>query len=219
MEKSESILRWPEEIAAFKALSQPMQVKAGYVVFTEEEPSDYVYFIETGHVKIYRNTNLGKISMITIRKSNDMFGIPGALLGETRCTSAETIERSKLWRMERKIFIEMLYNCPQLAMQVVIAHSKYLRDTEQAFGNLMSMDVDCRLAWLIIKLTSTVSTPTGEKFSVNVRLTHQDIANMIGTCRQTVTTVLGRFKKDGSIDVGRRYIEIRDFNKLNKYVV
>ncbi len=209
----------PDEVTRFKTLAHPLQVKAGYVIFEEDSCADYVYFIETGYVKIYHNTIVGKISMISIRESGDILGIAAVLLGESRSAFAETIGESQLWRMEGEVFKTVLHEFPKLAVQVAIIHGKYLRESQRAIGTLMSLDADHRLAWLLMKLANTVSTPRGEKLRVTVQLTHQDMANMIGTCRQTVTTVLGRFKKAGLIYVGKEGIDIVDFNKLNQYVV
>lgn len=216
--EAQSILL-PDEVILFKDLARPVQVKAGHVIFGEDDHADCVYLVETGHVKTYHTTRLGKIFMISIRKPGDVFGIAAVLLGEKRCVFAESIENCHLWRMDGTVFVDMLHKCPRLAVQIATVYGKYLRDSDRAIGNLMSLDVNCRVAWLLIKLASTVATPQGDKLRINVRLTHQDMANMIGTCRQTVTTTLGQFKKDGMIRVGRQFIEIIDIDKLNQYVV
>jgi CRP/FNR family cyclic AMP-dependent transcriptional regulator len=215
---SQSILT-PDEVVMFKKLACPIQVKEGYVIFGEDDHADCVYLIEKGHVKTYHSSKLGKIFMISIRKPGDIFGIAAVLLGEKRCVFAAAIENCTLWRMEGKVFIDMLHQCPRLAVQIATLYGRYLRDTDRAIGNLMSLDVNCRVAWLLVKLAGTVSTPQGEKLRIEVPLTHQDMANMIGTCRQTVTTILGQFKKEGMIHVGKQFIEITNFDKLNQYIV
>ncbi|BBB89629.1 MAG TPA: Crp/Fnr family transcriptional regulator [Methylomusa anaerophila] len=218
MDKPEAILREtlpPDEIAEFKALAYPMQVKAGYVLYSEGDYSNYIYFIETGHVKLYKSTSLGEIITLSIRKPGDVIGIAGVLTGRYRCVFAETIDICKIWRMKGESFIELLYARPRFAVRVAALLGKRLCDAEIAIANLTSMEVDRRLAWLLKDLAATASNPDGEKLRIAVKLTHQDIASMIGTCRQTVTTALGRLKEDGIINVGKRYIEIIDLNKLS----
>lgn len=208
----------PEETARFKTLSEHMQLNAGQVVFAEDDHADCVYLVEVGHVKIYHSTVVGKVSIMSIRGPGDVFGVAGVLLGERRCAFAETVDSCKLWRTDGKVFENMLYEYPRLAVQVAIIHGKYLRDAETAIGRLLSMDVDRRLAWLLFRLASPVSTPEGEKIRVNVRLTHQELASMIGSCRQTTTSALGRLQRDGIISLGKHYIEIVDSKKLGKIV-
>ncbi len=215
---SKSILL-PNEVILFKKLARFIEVKARQIIFGEDDQADCVYFVAAGHIKTYHSTKSGKISLISIRKPGDIFGIAAVLLGEKRCVFAETIETCNLWRMEGKVFIDMLYKRPRLAVQIATVYGEYLRDSDRAIGNLMSLDVNRRLAWLLIKLASTVSTPQGERLRINVQLTHQDMASMIGTCRQTVTTTLGQFKKAGIIYIGKQFIELIDPDALNQYIV
>ncbi len=217
MKKPEATLRHillSDEIAEFKALAHPMQTEAGYLVYGEEECSEYVYFIETGYVKIYRSTSLGRVTTISVRKPGDLIGIAGVLNVRYRCVFAETIEKCKLWRMEGETFVKMLYARPRWAVQVATLLGQRLCNAEIAIANLTSMEVNRRLAWLLMDLARTAGRPGEERLRIDVGLTHQDMASMIGTCRQTVTTALGQFKENGIIQVGKRYIEIIDVNKL-----
>ncbi|HWR30448.1 MAG TPA: Crp/Fnr family transcriptional regulator, partial [Negativicutes bacterium] len=197
----------PEEIARFKQLAELMQMKAGQVIFAEEDFADAVYIVEQGHVKIYHNSVAGKNSIMSIRGPGDLFGVAAVLLREKRCAFAETMGEGAIWRMEGKTFVDMVYECPRLAMEVALTHGRYLRDAETAIGQLLSMDADQRVAWLLLRLASPVSTPEGEKIRISVRLTHQDLASMIGSCRQTTTTALGRLQRAGIINFGKRYID------------
>jgi len=209
----------PAAVIRFKTLAHPLQLKGSHIIFEEDDRADSVYFIETGHIKIYHNTSLGKMSMISIREPGDIVGIAAVLLGASRSAFAETIGNSQLWCMDGQTFKQFIHEFPELAVQLAIIHGKYLRESQQAMGNLLYLDADRRLAWLLMKLANHISTPHGEKLRITIQLTHQDMANMIGSCRQTVTTVLGRFKKAGIIYISKSGIDIVDSHKLNQYVV
>jgi CRP/FNR family cyclic AMP-dependent transcriptional regulator len=219
LDNEESILL-PEEMAVFKSLSKLMHVKKGYILFAQEGCNDFIYFIELGHVKIYKNTDIGKVLTTSIYSTGAVIGIAGVLMGKSHSVYAETIEKCKLWRMHGTDFIEMLQSHPQLAIRIAAMQSQRLREAERVIGNLMYREVDRRLAWLLMDLAGTASYPPANwKAKINIRLTHQDMASMIGTSRQTVTSILNRFKTEGIVNVGGHCIEIIDINKLGKYAV
>jgi CRP/FNR family cyclic AMP-dependent transcriptional regulator len=208
----------PQEIAIFKSLSYPIQAEPGYMIWGEEDISDCIYFLETGYVKVYHNDNLGRMSIISIRKSGDILGIGGVLTGKLRCVFVETIDSCKLWRMDADVFIDMLYKYPRMSLLIASIHSKYLRDAERAIGELLLMDTGQRLAWLLLRLTTTSPPPAKEQYCMGVKLTHQDMARMIGSCRQTVTAILNQFKGEGLISIDRKAIKSVDPKKLTKYL-
>ncbi len=207
-------------IAKLKPFAHLVQVETGTIIFEEAAWADSVYLIERGHVKFYHNASSGKISLLSIRGPGDLFGIAAVLLEKRRSVFAETLSPCQLWRMEGRTFIQLLQADPLLSLQVAVIHSQYLREAEITMGHLLSLEVDHRLAWLLKKLSSRISTPQGEKLRITVRLTHQDMASMVGTCRQTVTTVLGKFKKAGIIYVNKQeqWIDIVDSDKFHQYV-
>ncbi|HWR29410.1 MAG TPA: Crp/Fnr family transcriptional regulator [Negativicutes bacterium] len=207
-----------EDIVEFKVLAKPLQIKVGAILFAEGDYSDYIYYIEAGHVKLYRSANSGKVSLISIRKAGDVFGIASVLTGSSCYVSAETVDACKMWRMTGNVFREMLYARPKLAVQIASVMSKRMQDLEKAIVNLTCAGVDHRLAAVLLDLAK--SSPGAEKQGtrIDMMLTHQDIASMIGSCRQTVTTTLGKFKDDGIIKTGKRYIEITNLKKMEQYM-
>lgn len=216
-ERSPLLSLSPNEVAAFKALARALQAKAGQIVFREEDCPDYIYLIETGHVKIYRNTPLGKVVTVGIRKPGDVIGVAEVLTGMNRCCFAEAVEASELWRMPGEIFITMLRSQPELAVKVAAAMGNRLREAETTILNLVTLEVDHRLAKLLLNLAKAGATDGEKGLRIGVQLTQQELASMIGTCRQTVTTTLRRFKDEGVIHTGKRYIEIVDGVKLSDY--
>lgn len=205
----------PEEMSVFKSLSRLMHVKKGHILFSQEGCNDFVYLIGFGYVKIYKNTDYGKAFTTSIYSTGDVIGIAGVLMGKSHSVYAQTIGTCKLWRMAGTDFIEMLQSYPKLAIRIAAVQSQRLRNAEMLIGNLMYREVDRRLAWLLMDLAGKVSYDWQAK--INIHLTHQDIANMIGASRQTVTSILSRFKTEGIVNVGGHCIEITDVDKLGKY--
>lgn len=206
-----------EEVVAFKTLANMRQIAAGVVVFREEDSPDYIYLIETGYIKIYRSTAAGKVVTVGIRKPDDLIGMAEVLTGVNRYCYAEAIESCTLWRINGKTFISMLRSQPGLAVKVAAALGNRLREAETTILNLVTLDVDRRLAKLLLSLDKVENPRNNIRPEIDIQLTHQELADMIGTSRQTVTATLQRFKEKKLVLIGKRHIEIADWSKLNGY--
>lgn len=119
--------------------------------------------------------------------------------------------------MNGKTFISMLYNTPSLAVKVATAMGTRLREAETTISNLVTLEVDRRLARLLINLAEKGLIEGEKGLRIDIKLKQQEIATMIGTCRQTVTTTLQKFKKEGFIHTGKERIEILDIDTLKSF--
>lgn len=217
LERNPAITLSAEERTSFKLLATKMTMKAGETIFEEENCAKFVYLIETGHIKIFRISSFGTIVTVGIRKSGDVIGIAEVLREINRCCFAKTIELSELWKMDGYKFKELLYSHPQLALKIAATMSSRLREAETTILNLMTLEVDRRLARLLLSLAEK-GTSLGEKgLKLNVKLTQDEMATMIGACRQTVTTTLQKFRDQGLIYSNKRNIEIVNLDNLRLF--
>jgi CRP-like cAMP-binding protein len=217
LEQNSSISLSAEESDSFKRLAQKITLKAGETVFEEGSQALFVYLIETGHIKIFRISSFGTIVTVGIRKCGDVIGIAEALSESNRRCFAKTIEVSELWRMNANTFKDLLNFHPYLALKIAATMSVRLREAESTILNLMTLEVDRRLARLLLSLAEK-GTSIGEKgLRLNVKLTQDEMATMIGTCRQTVTTTLQKFKDQKLIYSSRRNIEITNMTNLKHF--
>ena len=205
------------EIEAFQKLARPVQIPAGQMVFREGDPPDHIYLLDAGHVKIYRTTQLGKTVTVGIRKPVEVIGIAEVLSGANRCCFAETVDVCRFWRMNGQTFIKMLHARPDLAVKIAAALGERLRNAETMILNVSTMQVDQRLAKLLLSLLTTKGVPCDDGQRLCVPLTQQELASMIGTCRQTVTTTLRRFQDEGIIITRNRLIQVVQVEKLTEY--
>lgn len=205
-----------EEWADVKERGATLAVAAGQAIFREGDPARYVYVIEKGHVKISRNSPLGREVTVAIRKAGEVVGIAEALGGMERCCYAEALEPCALWQMEGTKFIEMLHLRPGLAVKVATTLGQRLREAENLFSNMVALEVDRRLARLLVSLADRFGVPGQRGVKIDIPLTQQDLATMIGSSRQTVTTTLQRFKDGGLLAVGKKSLEVVDPDGLRK---
>lgn len=212
-----SVTLTPEEQALIRKVAVPFEVSRGQLIFREGDDAAHVYLIESGHVKIYRNSMLGKTATVGIRKPGDLIGICEALTGSSRRGFAETIDKCILLRADARHFINILHENAALAVKVAVALGNRLREVENTVANLVSMEVDQRLAKVLVSLAQQGGQPGRKGIRIAAQLTHQDLADMVGSCRQTVTTVLRNFKEAGYIETDRRVLEIVNLDGLYQF--
>lgn len=217
LEQNSAISLSAEERESFKRLAQKITLKAGEAVFEEESQALFVYLIETGHIKIFRISSFGTIVTVGIRKRGDVIGIAEALSESKRSCFAKTIGESELWRLNANTFKDLLNFHPHLGLKIAATMSVRLREAESTILNIMTLEVDRRLARLLLSLAEK-GTCIGEKgLRLSVKLTHDEMATMIGTCRQTVTKTLQKFKDQKLIYTSRRNIEITNMPNLKLF--
>ena len=201
----------------FKESSKCQMMKQGQVIFDEEESAKYVYLIDSGHVRISRSSAQGTIVTVSIRNYGDLIGVAEVLSGMNRCCFAEALETCEIWKMDGKSFGQMLYTSPELSMKVMTALGTRLREAENTIFNLATLEVGRRLAKLLLDLAQKHPCKGDKGLKIEVRLSHQELSTMIGTCRQTVTTTLQKFKKNGLIHTGKMSVEILDIEGLKEF--
>lgn len=207
----------PDERDQFKKLAASIKLKAGQIMFREDDCASFVCLIDSGHIKIYRSSPLGEIVTVGVRGAGELIGVAEVLSETERCCFAESLENCELWKMDGKTFMRMLYSVPSLSVKVATAMGTRLREAEATILNLVTLEVDRRLARLLIGLAEKGLTDGEKGMRIDMRLKQSEIATMVGTCRQTVTITLQKFKKEGLIFTGKERIEILDMEGLKRF--
>jgi CRP/FNR family transcriptional regulator len=133
----------------------------------------------------------------------------------TRGVCARAGETSDVLSIPREDFREFLLRWPDAALSVIDTLGQRLRVLSDAVQNLAATSVTGRVVSLLQRLGTTHGTRDGETIQVGIPLTHQDIADMIGCCRQSVTETLGTLKRAGVIAYDHRHLRIIDRAALN----
>jgi CRP/FNR family transcriptional regulator len=199
---------------ALLALAVAQCLKKGDTLFLADEPSDAVYVLRRGRVKIYGLAAEGKELILWFCFPGDLFGLCGTDAG-TRGVCARAGETSDVLSIPREDFREFLLRWPDAALSVIDTLGQRLRVLSDAVQNLAATSVTGRVVSLLQRLGTTHGTRDGETIQVGIPLTHQDIADMIGCCRQSVTETLGTLKRAGVIAYDHRHLRIIDRAALN----
>jgi CRP-like cAMP-binding protein len=179
----------------------------GSHIFSPGDPGVSVYMVQEGKVKIYTLTEEGQEVAYWYCHSGEMFGLAEVCGEEARTCFAEAVIETAVVEIPHDCLKVLIGNNPLFAQQVIKVLGARLRQACDTIKELATADVPSRLAHLLVKLAQISGSPhPGGGLAIDDRLTHQELANMIGASRQTVTETLNRFKEEGIIAVEGRKI-------------
>ncbi|MDI6710937.1 MAG: Crp/Fnr family transcriptional regulator [Thermoanaerobacterales bacterium] len=192
----------------------------GQIIFSADEYADRVYLVEEGYVKIYRlNPDGREVTVGSIRNPGEMMGLAETLYHGTRTCFAGAITDVTLVILTKAQFLDVLTTEHRLALKVASLLGARMRAAEAMVYDLMCWQAPGRLALMLLKIGERCGVKTNEGIRIKLKLTHNEIASMIGSTRQTVTSLMNTFRDENCIAVDGREIVIKDSKKLAEWVV
>lgn len=168
----------------------------GKTIFSRGDPADAVYIVKDGLVKLVSVSPGGTETIINILKPNTIFG--ELLLAEDKRAFTAVAETDcAVTMIPRRAFVEILSTVPRVAANFIRLLSKRLARVQRTFadyGHTWSYD---RLARVLLRLSEEHGAKVPEGMLITLRITHEELANLIGTTRETVTNQLGKFQRQG----------------------
>jgi len=176
------------------------------VILFEDDPGDALYVVAEGQVKVVLIGEDGREVILSVLGSGEFFGEMALIDDEPRSAHVIAMEDSSLLVLRREEFQGILRQSPGIAVALLRELSRRLRRVDEKVGSLVLLDVNGRVAQLLLELADE------EKDGARItrRLTHHTIAQMIGSSRETVSRTMRELVDKGLIHVSRRDIEIRD---------
>jgi CRP/FNR family transcriptional regulator, cyclic AMP receptor protein len=183
-------------------------VSRGRVFYQPEDVGEVLFLIKEGRVQLYRISPEGKKLVIATLGPGTLFG-EMALLGQQMHNAfAEALDDCLILVMSRADLERLILNKPVVGLRMLEITGRRLNDAEARLEDMAFKGIPARLASLLLRLAA-------ERNSNDiVGLTHQDLAETIGTYRETATQVLNDMKAQGLIEIGRKRIEILDAERL-----
>ena len=178
------------------------------LIFQAGSSSDDVFILLDGRVKIFQLSCEGKEVILWFCFPGEIFGLAEVVRLASREVNALACSSVELLTVKQADFRQFLLSEPQAALSVIELMSARLRELGDVLLNLASEDVRSRVIKLITRLAARYGQRQEHYISLNIPLTHQEMADMIGTSRQTVTTVLGDLRRSGVLKTEQRSIII-----------
>ncbi|MCV7065712.1 cAMP-activated global transcriptional regulator CRP [Mycolicibacterium houstonense] len=206
----------PDAVAALVRQLEPVTFRRGEVAFVEGEPGDTLYIITAGKVKIGRKSADGRDSLITLMGPSDMFGELAIFDPGPRTSTVTALTEVKAVTMSRSVLRSWIADRPEIAEQLLRVLARRLRRTNDNLSDLIFTDVPGRVAKQLLYLAQRFGSRDGTALRVDHELTQEEIAQLVGSSRETVNKALSDFAQRGWIRVQGRSILIDNPERLAK---
>jgi CRP-like cAMP-binding protein len=194
--------------AELERMTTITHVPRGRIFYQPEDVSEVLFLIKQGRVQIYRISPEGKKLVIATLGSGTIFGEMALLGQQMHSAFAEALDDSVILVMSRTDLERLILDKPILGLRMLEITGRRLSDAETRLEDMAFKGIPARLASLLLRLSAE---PNSTEI---VGLTHQDLAETIGTYRETATQVLNDMKMAGLIEIGRKRIVILDQERL-----
>lgn len=198
----------PAELAAMDRRITMSTCATGKIFYMPEDSGEVLFLLKKGQVQIYRLAPNGKKLVVSTLGPGAIFG-EMALVGQgMHNTFAEAIDECVLCVMSRADVERLVREKPDVAFRFLEAMGGRLTELETHLEDIAFKSMPARLAGLLLRLAA-------EQGGNELRgYTHQDLSEMLGTYRETISQILNEFKAQGLIDIGRKHIVLRDNGRL-----
>jgi len=203
-----------DEMLVIERMTTMETVKRRQPIYLPGDPGDRVFLLKTGQVKLSRISEDGKELTMAILHPGDIFGELEVLDDSPRDSMAEALEDTSLCVMRRQDFESLLKRRPDLTVRLTKLIGLRLKRIENRVEDLVFKDVPSRLAGLLLQLSQEFGVKEERGLRLHTKVTHQEMANLIGSTRETVTATLGDFRRAGLVELDRHEIIIKNLQGL-----
>ena len=187
-------------------------------VFQASTPKKHFYILVNGRVKLCRVSSAGREVMQWFCFPGEVFGLSEISDRHQHAAYAQCCENSEVYAISLNQFQSFISHSPELAMKVIEQLSERLKVVGDSLLNFTSDSVKIRLVKLLIRLNMHSGMSYKKGVMIDVKLTHKEISDMVGACRQSITTVLGELKSEGYVQMIDSHLYIPSVTRLEKLI-
>jgi CRP/FNR family transcriptional regulator, global nitrogen regulator len=178
------------------------------MIFAPGDPDDHVYFLLSGTVRLYKIYGAFKEATVALLTDGDVFGELSLEETSRQGAFAEAVTDARVAVLRKSVLKEVLKRRPEFALKLFSCFSERLRQADETIEGLLNREVSARLTTLLSHLGERFGEPEGSARILKVRLTHQDLANMIFSTREAVSKEMSEFQRAGLIEVRNHRIVV-----------
>lgn len=176
-----------------------IKIERGNYLFLQGDPAENLFFLIQGHIRLFSFTPEGQQVLMHVVTPENFFAIISLVPSSIYPVSAEVTLDSVLLKWNKTVLQEILKRIPAFSLQAMRLMSERLQEYQQRFKEIATQRVERRLARMLIRLASQSGTKTNEGVLINLPLTRQDLAEMIGTTLYTVSRFLSQWESQNVI--------------------
>jgi CRP/FNR family transcriptional regulator len=184
--------------------------RRGQILYYEGTKPLGIFCVNAGVIKVYKTASNGKEQILYLAKEGDFLGY-SALLGEENYTSsAQIIEDAKICFIPREAFLGSMMKNAEFFKRITKQICHELGVMEEKLTDASQKSIRERLALLLLQLANTYGVEGEGHQRINLLLTREELAGMVGTATESVIRLLSEFKKDGLIELEGKKILLKD---------
>jgi CRP-like cAMP-binding protein len=204
----------PEQLARLSERIELREIRRREVVYLPGDPGESIFVVNGGRVKISKVTRDGKALTLNYCGPSELFGETSLVEGGAREEMAEAMENSMVSEIELSVFEDLLKGSANLGLQMTKLLAKRRLDLENKVETLVFRDVTSKLAELLLDLANQYGVEDSRGTLIALKITHQELANLIGSTRETVSLTLSQFKRKSLVTTDGRKVIVTDSESL-----
>lgn len=203
------------DIEAIGHVTTMTHCRRGQIILAPDDPPERIHILKRGRVRVYRISPDGKQLTLDIYERGTILG-DMRLIGQDRIAEAyaETLDEAVICTITPDELRRLVERYPVIAVNIISHLSRRLQEAERELEAMAYQRVGQRLARKLVDLAERFGVPTGRGTLIGARLTQQELAEMIGTTRETLSLTLADFRRRGLLETVRQQVVIRDAERL-----
>ena len=190
--------------------------ESGNLIFLEESEGKNLFFVIEGSVKVTRLSKDGREVILAMLNAGDFFGEMSLLDGEARSANVIALEKTEVLSLNRDDFLVVLNDYPKIAIQLLKEMTSRLRKSDRQIVSLSLSDAEKRIALCIVRFADEQGVIKNGKVTIPKIPIQQDIANMAGTSRETVSRAMSLLTEEKYIERNGKELKILNYKSFIK---
>ena len=190
-------------------------MKKKETIFSEGEPSEWFFLVLSGKVKITKLSHEGKEIILEVISPTDIFGGVAVIKGFPYPANAVAMENGEILKISRRNLMRIVDRFPNVMYCIAMQLGDRMKSSYDSLKNIALERVESRIAALLLKLAGKVGIESKTGTLIDMRLTKQDVADMVGTTVETSIRTFSKFKKQGLVAESDGKFVIKDKEGLN----
>lgn len=205
-----------EDLELLAMATQEVTYKKGQTIITSEEIGSTFFIVKSGRVKVTSDAFGGREIVLATLHPLAFFGEMSIIDGEPRSATITALEETNLITMEREVFMRILHRYPQITIKILTILCQRLRRADELIQSLRFLSASGRVIQTLFKLSDEHGVETKEGRLIDIKLTHQNLAALSGTSRESMRKIIRDFQRNGYIKFYRGKITILKEDMLLK---
>lgn len=207
------------ELEKIARLGTRKKYKKGNIIVLEQEMGAALFVIVSGKVKVVRTDEEGREVILSIFGPGEFFGEMSLLDGLTRSATVVATAKAELFMIHRREFLDLLHQYPAVAISLLAELTMRLRKADAQIKSLSLKDAAGRVANVLLLLSDDIGVFRKGKVVIEDLPLQQDMANMAGTSRETVSRMIHQFIEKGHVALEGNKLTINNFEEFRKEFV